>query len=150
MKLCIRCKETKEESEFNKNRYWPDGYQKYCRVCHRASLKATYEKNPTVTLDRQRRLRDEKRAYVWDYLQTHPCVDCGEKDPLVLDFDHKANKTKAVSVLIWSNRSVEFIRKEIKKCAVRCANCHRRKTARELGWYKWKRSQSVSPNQLVP
>ena len=30
----------------------------------------------------------------------------------------------------------EHIEEEIDKCDVRCANCHRKKHAREGGWYK--------------
>jgi len=45
-----------------------------------------------------------------------------------------------VSYLIASNRSWKYILKEIEKCEVRCANCHRRRTAQQLGWHKTKRT----------
>lgn len=73
-------------------------------------------------------------ARLWEYLESHPCVDCGESDPVVLEFDHvRGEKTRPVSILVkWSwGRVVE----EIEKCAVRCANCHRRVTASRAGWY---------------
>jgi hypothetical protein len=71
----------------------------------------------------------------------HSCVDCGESDPLVLDFDHvRGMKKRHVSRMISGGTSIETLRKEIEKCVVRCANCHRRKTARELAWFKSRRA----------
>ena len=67
-------------------------------------------------------------------------MDCGEKDPIVLEFDHmdgKKSKHYEVSTLVSSGRSLSVIMEEISKCVVRCCNCHRRKTAKTLGWYKW-------------
>jgi hypothetical protein len=122
----------------------PDSLQPYCRVCRSVCGKTAYKKNPQQTADKLRRLREEKRGFVWDYLKTHPCIDCGEGDPIVLDFDHQGEKRHNVSYLIWSNRSISYIEEEISRCKVRCANCHRRKTAEQFNWYKWKRTHSQS------
>lgn len=66
-----------------------------------------------------------------DYLKQHPCVDCGENDPVVLEFDHMGNKSCHVSEMRCS--PLEKIAQEITKCEVRCCNCHRRKIATQLG-----------------
>ena len=67
------------------------------------------------------------------YLLDHPCVDCGEFDPLVLEFDHIRKKRKTISSLVRSCTGWEKILKEIARCEVRCANCHRRKHLLALG-----------------
>ena len=72
---------------------------------------------------------------MWDYLKKHPCVDCGEKDPIVLEFDHLKDKLIEVSRLVQYT-SMNKMQNEIEKCEIRCANCHRRKTAIQFGWYK--------------
>lgn len=77
-----------------------------------------------------------KRAYVMDYLYTNPCVDCGEADPIVLEFDHQRDKQYNIAKLITNNCSLKTLVVEIDKCEVRCANCHRRKTADTYGSYK--------------
>lgn len=79
-----------------------------------------------------------KRVFVLEYLQTHPCTICGETDPVVLEFDHSSNYVKAanISKLINSNCSMKRLIAEIDKCQVLCANCHRRKTAKDCGSYK--------------
>lgn len=86
----------------------------------------------------QKARREKFRERVIGYLEEHPCVECGEADPVVLDFDHIDPKTKFKTVsrmLIGSCYSWERIEEEIGKCQVLCANCHRKKTHRDLnGW----------------
>ena len=54
------------------------------------------------------------------------CKRCGIKDPRVLDFHHRDEKEKLFSVGGF-RRAVGFeqIQKEVQKCEVVCANCHR-------------------------
>jgi hypothetical protein len=71
----------------------------------------------------------EGREYVLNYFLTHPCVDCGETDPRVLEFDHiHGRKRMEVSKLIRNGHSIEVIQAEIDKCVVRCSNCHKKRT----------------------
>ena len=72
-----------------------------------------------------------------DYLHSHPCVDCGEADPVVLEFDHVRDKVANVSALIHAQRPWGVILEEIEKCQVRCANCHRRKTCERLSSFRF-------------
>lgn len=84
------------------------------------------------------RHRRDLVSKVRNYLADHPCVDCGESDPVVLDFDHvRGEKGDNVSRLVSHGHSWAAVRAEIEKCNVRCANCHRRKTAKELGFYDY-------------
>jgi hypothetical protein len=83
--------------------------------------------------------RKRDRELMVEYLLSHPCVDCDESDVMVLDFDHVTDtKTANVSNLVSRGASWQRIEREIAKCVVRCANCHRRKTALDFGWYKSK------------
>ena len=80
----------------------------------------------------------QNRTRLWQYLAIHPCVACGERDPVVLEFDHLFNKRHDISQMVSSAFSWEAIELEISKCEVRCVNCHLRKTARENGTYERK------------
>lgn len=82
-----------------------------------------------------RRYRERNRAFVTEYFHSHPCVDCGESDPDVLEFDHIAGKVMEVSRLLAS-ASLDRLMEEIERCEVRCANCHTRRTAGQFGWRK--------------
>lgn len=68
-----------------------------------------------------------------DYLREHPCVDCGESDPVVLEFDHLFEKSFTIADGLKS-RSWEAVMAEIQKCEVVCVNCHRRRTAARGGF----------------
>lgn len=78
-------------------------------------------------------VREQIRAYVAGYLSGHPCVDCGEKDPIVLEFDHRNRSLKRFNIAdgIKRGMALKTVIEEIAKCDVRCANCHRRKTFAE-------------------
>lgn len=118
-KQCKICLATKSIDEFYENK-GSGTHRNECKSC----LKLLNIKRYNIN-----------RQFIWDYLKDHPCVDCGETDPIVLEFDHLRDKLNNVSTLIQS-RSIEILAKEIEKCEVRCANCHRRKTAIQLNWYK--------------
>jgi 5-methylcytosine-specific restriction endonuclease McrA len=82
-------------------------------------------------------LRITKRHYVIGYLEAHCCIDCSVSDVRVLEFDHQKNdKRYNVGVLVSDSRSLKLLMREIEKCVVRCANCHRRKSAVEGGSYR--------------
>lgn len=102
-----------------------------------------YRKNKKNYTKRSSERRDKARRYVYDYLKTHPCIVCGESDPVVLEFDHRDPEQKDISISEAVNNkfSHERLQKEIDKCDVLCANCHRRKTAVDASYYTYLFSQ---------
>ena len=78
----------------------------------------------------QKRHRIKVRTKLFAFLSKKKCRDCGERDPIVLDFDHKnpSDKFKSVSRMLSGHYSWASVLDEIKKCDVRCANCHRRRS----------------------
>lgn len=90
--------------------------------------------NPVKIKDK----RKLARAFVWDYLSHSVCVDCGEYDPMVLQFDHvKGKKKMEISQMVAQGYSIEAILEEIAKCEVRCANCHQRREIKCRGKPRW-------------
>lgn len=140
MKVCNKCGKEKELEQFNF--VWPakqDGRRRPdCRECMCSKARADYKANPKAQKERMRvvgtRSRKVSKDFVQDYLKNHPCVDCGESDPIVLDFDHvRGEKLSDVSRLANLGSRLWKIIKEIEKCEVRCANCHRRITHKRRG-----------------
>lgn len=85
----------------------------------------------------RRKNRQLAKNYTFDYLKSHSCIDCGEGDPIVLEFDHvRGEKKLGVAKMVAEGYSLATVINEISKCEVRCANCHRRKTALQFGWNK--------------
>ena len=85
--------------------------------------------------DRNNIKRQTNQKNVVEYLLLHPCVDCGEKNPVVLHFDHIADD-KDFSISERLKTSWDILLKEIGKCKVRCANCHAKRTAKQQNWWK--------------
>ena len=140
MKECAICKLSFPIDAFNKNASKKDGLQPQCRECGKKKSKNYYnsnkEEHKKETIERNKRNRIVTQQFVYDFLKKNGCVDCPENDPICLDFDHQRDKVKGVSEMIGGGCSIATIMKEIEKCVVRCANCHRKKTAKDFGWYK--------------
>lgn len=81
------------------------------------------------------------KEYRDEYFATHPCVDCGETDPIVLTFDHvRGKKSNDIATMVGSGLSLATIRIEIEKCEIRCYNCHAIRTHERLKSNRWKRA----------
>lgn len=142
--VCRKCKNELELENFyfrNKS----EGIKHH--VCKLCSKKNSNEKNYYLnnkeeylnnTKNRQERLLNENRIKLIDYQRLNPCVDCGNNDPIVLEFDHLIQEEKTINVsLMLRDYKWEKIKQEIDKCEVVCANCHRIRTAKQLGWWKY-------------
>ena len=95
----------------------------------RASKKhyeANKEKVKRRSYERNLSQRKRNKEYIARIKACSCCIDCGESNPIVLDFDH-VNGVKLGNVSDISNGgySIKTIQKEIDKCEVRCSNCHR-------------------------
>lgn len=139
MKVCNTCKRLLSLDNFpyrNKKRGW---LSCYCRSCIKIKGHERYTMNKDIISEKNRKRRLNRRDHtirkMIEYFIDHPCVDCGENDPLTLTFDHRDRHSKRcdISRMVTSNCSWETILTEIYKCDVRCGNCHLRKTAREQG-----------------
>jgi hypothetical protein len=141
MKRCYVCKELKSEEGFPLRSQKTGRRHNRCKICQQKYSKAHYKKNSRAHNKRRytnnKQYRERNRQFVIEYLRCHPCVDCGESDPVVLEFDHLRDKRMAVSKMVSDGFSIHAIEQEIEKCEVRCANCHRRKTARNRSWLKY-------------
>ncbi len=140
MKKCATCGELKPPSEYSWRNKSLGKKWGTCKACQRKQRKAWYQNNKEAHKVNTRKRKKEAvlaaRSFVWNYLVTHHCVDCGESDPIVLEFDHvNGRKYRNITDMAGAGYSTDAILKEIHKTEVRCANCHRRKTTKERGWF---------------
>lgn len=136
---CTGCGVTKDLSEFPLRDASRGTLQRRCRTCVAANSRAHYRAHTARYLAqaalRNENLRTENNEELLSYLASHPCVDCGESDPTVLEFDHRDPRDKSAEVSrLLHTASWSIVRLEIDKCDVRCGNCHRRRTAKQFGW----------------
>ena len=106
-----------------------------CANCHRrrTARRAGWLRSHRDWRDRLERFRPETARnlqFVYGVLERSPCIDCGESDMCVLDFDHIGPKRKSVMQLAMHGYGFEKLEDEVSHCEVRCANCHRRRHAR--------------------
>ena len=141
-KFCCRCRKLRPLDDFTFKDQAKGTLHGYCRVCHAEWNHQHYLRNKATYVATARRNNAAYQARnmrrIVEFLIAHPCVDCGERDPVVLDFDHRdpASKTVEVGSLLRYAGSWAALEREIAKCEVRCANCHRRRTAQQFGWRK--------------
>ncbi len=144
-KICSSCNEERDaEKDFSWEYKHLGIRQSRCKYCQAELGRLHYQKDKQTYKDRSRvrknRVLIENKTRLRIYLSNHPCVDCGETDIRLLEFDHvRGQKDGEISDLFRQGFSWSIIEAEIAKCEIRCANCHRIKTFKGSG--NWRISQ---------
>lgn len=143
-KNCNHCGKYKDEEDFNWKFKSLGVRHNTCRDCIHGFNKTYFEgpakeRHLEQVRGRKEEARRVAREFVYDYLLSHPCEECGESDVRVLEFHHIGDKDMAVGAMVSGGYSIERIMAEISRCKVYCANCHRKITVEEGGWFKKKR-----------
>lgn len=114
-KRCAKCEVVKDVENFT---LLKTGYRhSYCRACLR-EYNARIKRNRIPTSVRFIRERKE----------SSPCADCGRHFRYwIMDYDH-VRGDKVCSINKMQRLSIEMVRREIEKCDLVCANCHRVRT----------------------
>jgi len=140
-KRCPTCSTLKSVKDFNHDIARPDGLASQCKECKRVVQRNWYERNKARHVKnvarRRRAVETEIIKRILQYLRSHPCVDCGETNPVLLEFDHvRGRKLNVICKLIRRGFAWDKIEAEIAKCDVRCCRCHRLKTAKQFDYRK--------------
>lgn len=130
---CTKCGVSKEAESFAPRASARNGRASWCRECLARHNNARYHADAgrrRYQREVDKGLRRRNSAYVDRYLVDKSCVDCGESDRRVLEFDHRDGTEKIghISTMVMKGFSLQRIANEIEKCDIRCANCHRRRT----------------------
>ena len=114
-------------------------FETRCKVCmSRKSMTAEQVQNlrktdrakQSRTTERQE-LMEQRRKRLLDSFKDAPCLDCKQRfPPECMDFDHVRGE-KLSQVGAMRSWAIVKILKEVAKCEVVCANCHRIRTKRQ-------------------
>ncbi len=87
-----------------------------------------YRKHRKEHNQQNQKNRNELRAWFRDFKSQHKCNMCTETHPACLDFHHQNpnNKKQTVANLVHRGASKDRIEREMLKCVILCANCHRK------------------------
>lgn len=141
MKQCSKCKELKEEDLFPWKSKTLGKRSSNCKSCQKEYGKTHYNNNKQYYLNKNARitplLKTRNKNYIIDHLKNNPCIDCGESDIEVLQFDHiEMVGSRGKRIGDYSKSSLKLLEEEIKRCEVRCGNCHIRRTRRQMGYFR--------------
>jgi hypothetical protein len=152
-KVCTKCKEEKAFSEFFRTKKHSSGRKSWCKLCcrlhyeaNRGSSQAAGRKWYSANKEKQKEACRKRYKYnkenglniigwLLSRYEGTPCMDCATVFPWrVMEFDHRPEEQKAFGVssrnaLLVSPETIAEVEKEIAKCDLVCANCHRIRTA---------------------
>ncbi len=141
LRRCGKCKLRTPPSNFG--RHPQNGRQWWCKQCFRAY----FVKRGQLHRDQTERARRKRQKRCYELIaerRRDGCSDCGEGDPLVLEFDHIGPKRWNISEMARDTASPRKVAVELAQCDVVCANCHRLRTFLRSG-DSWR----IDPEKLV-
>lgn len=123
MKTCSSCGKRKNNTSFRIDR-------NQCKNCFSLLRRKYYIKNKKRVRETDKK-RTKSISLEIEKLKNVPCKDCENKYPTCcMDFDHiRGKKEFNISTGVCQKRfGLKKILKEINKCELVCANCHRIRT----------------------
>jgi hypothetical protein len=151
-KICSKCREEKPFSEFFRSKKHSSGRKSWCKLCcrnyyeenrepSREAGKRWYASNKQKQKEachKRYKYNTENGLNILGWLLSMygdtPCMDCDVAFPWrVMEFDHRPEEQKvfgiaAKNALLASPETIAEVAKEIAKCDLVCANCHRLRT----------------------
>lgn len=135
--FCFNCRTTKPIIDFPFNGF---KIKKTCNDCY----KSLYGNAEEIRIKKNKKIKEKTllnrnkcRTFIANLLSKNKCMDCGETNPLTLDFDHRDPKTKIGSIceLVASGRE-QILITEVEKCDIVCSNCHMKRTIKQFNHWK--------------
>jgi hypothetical protein len=112
---CCKCNESQDLSDFKRN----GRHSSYCTQCFYKYQKQRWNKNKTILVKEHGSI----------------CHDCKQEfHPACFDFHHEDPNEKDFNISKHRGMSLSRLRKEIEKCALLCANCHRLRHISDDNW----------------
>lgn len=142
-KKCITCKTVKSINKYSWRNKACEKRKNKCKECVNRYSREHYNNNKDIYKEKAKNHNKKYtlrgRIFLRELKMSNPCVYCGESNPNVLEFDHinPSEKKNEIAYMATHAYSIETIKKEACKCVILCANCHRERTARQLGWYNY-------------
>ena len=129
VKECYKCKETKEFSLFKINygrkKEGKTSYANICLACVSLDNKKWIQENRELSNKRTQIRRWERKLRAVEY-KGGKCATClGIFPAECFDFHYIDKETKHKDPGLMMSHSDESLFKELDKCALLCANCHR-------------------------
>jgi hypothetical protein len=96
------------------------------KAYHKVKSRKHYEEHRQELIDKAAARRKELREEWRTFKRTLKCTTCGFSHPAALDFHHEDPSKKEAHIhRLLANGQNAKLEKELEKCVVLCANCHR-------------------------
>jgi hypothetical protein len=143
-KYCPKCNQKKELSKFSPRKDGNIGYASYCKQCRNSIAKKNFH-DPTKDFRQKvyaktKAYKDKVKTKLLEYLKDKSCKDCGNTDSRVFEFDHLGDKKYDIATMKYKFSWLATL-KEIEKCDIVCANCHRIRTFTRSNCYRAKSTE---------
>jgi len=94
--------------------------------------KQHYLKNREKYIELQKKKYKDFSSIFMSWKSNLSCCVCGEKETICLDFHHINPEEKEKTITKLTASGYNSVIKELKKCVVVCANCHRKIHANKI------------------
>ena len=119
MKTCLKCKQTKEFSEFNKHKQKSDGYYTYCKECKSKDDALHYqnnkEKRNLYKKEWENKNKDKVKLYKekWDIKNPNYLNNYKKENPeKIASINAKRRASKKTSIPNWVDNDEKFLIEE--------------------------------------